>query len=233
MLIPTWNDEYLIFNDSIVQESEGSPRFATRRIQAGESEVRRQFRARARWALDLSGLQLSGEQYEELLAFQLAVKGMLNPFLVRNVRNCLLENEAGDGALIGVGDGATTEFQLQKTYSVQGRSTVQTVSFPNWNYPPLFDLSCNVYDVLPSLRVAVAGADGSNEIDVTPFLQSVGRNTGLVRLGAPPTRGQLVRAYGGFYTRMIANQDDIPVSPKGAYFMVKKGTSFEEPVRGA
>jgi hypothetical protein len=220
-----WHPDYLIFNDSIIQSSEGSPRWATLRMANETAEARRSLRGQPVWVLDLSSLQLSGEQYEELLAFQYQVKGMLNPFLVRNVRNCRLENEAGDAAFLGVGDGSNTVFQLQKTRPIQGRADIETIRFPNWNYPPLETISGQEWEPMPELQIFVNGVAVSG--------WSVDRSTGLVAFSAPPAAGATISATGGFFTLMVANQDDIPAKPVGPIFQIARGVTFSEPVGGA
>lgn len=220
----SWHPDYLLFNDSIVQESAGSPRWATLRMNDETSEVRQPFRARPLWSLDLSGLLLTPRRYEELVAFQWEVKGMLRPFLIRNARNCLLEGTTNTPAFLGVGDGQTTTFQLRRVRQVQGRTNFETVRFPNYNYPPLESFNCGVWNVLPPLAVRVNG--------VLAIMLDVNRSTGMVRLDAAPPPGTIVTATGGFYTLMVANVDEIPVKPKANLFEITAGVSFSEPAGG-
>lgn len=226
-----WNDMYLIFNDSIIQESSGSPRWSTIRLADEVSEVRKPFRSIPLWTIDLSGLLMTPHQYEELLAFQYQIEGMLNPFLIRNVRNCLFENFRGEGQLLGEGTAdETTTFQLIKTRPIQGRTSTEIIRYPNWEYPDLLDINDNVWAILPELQL-YAGGTPTVKGDLIPTLDMVvDRNTGLVTV--PVEEGVPVYAYGGFFTKVIANEDEIPVKPDRNMFRVSKGVTFSQPVGG-
>lgn len=233
MAFPSWHPDFLIFNDSIIGESFGSPRFATVRLQNETGEARRGFRDVPLWSLDLSGLLLSAHQYDELLAFQWEVEGMLNPFLVRNARNCVFEDARGYPSLLGMGNGAQTQFQLQKTRGTQGRSSREIIRYPNWNYPPLEDLNGHDWTFLPPLRMFVGGlGDGISRGTEVTNTMTVDRSLGTVLLTNAPASGQRIEAYGGFYSLMTSNVDEIPVKLEAGVFKVQQGISFSEPAGG-
>lgn len=228
-----WNDMYLIFNDSTIQESSGSPRWSTVRIVNEIAEVRKPFRSQPLWTIDLSNLQLTPAQYEELLAFQWQIEGMLNPFLIRNVRNCRFESFDGRGQLLGMGDGIQSTFQLKKTRPIQGRTSSEIIRYPNWDYPPLRDWNGNVWAVSPEVQLYVGGdGTGQNKGDMVPrAAMTVDRNTGFVTIPTPDEDAP-IWAYGGFFTLVVANEDEIPVKPVRNLFRVDKGVTFSEPIGG-
>lgn len=236
----TWNDNYLIFNDSIIEESNGSPRWSSIRMASENDEVRRKFRSRPLWNLDIGNLWLTAPQYEELLAFQWLIEGMVNPFLVRNVRNCLFQDAKGRPALIGVSDGesdpgssGTSVYRLQKTRPLQNRITVEYIQFPNIDYPALLDMNGREWAILPKLEIWTGGdGSGINRGTLVPYANlEVDRNNGLVQIPTPPT-GNRIEAYGGFYTLMVCNEDEIPVKPDGGGFKIERGVTFSEPTGG-
>ena len=221
----SWHPQYLIFNDSIIQESVGSPRWNTVRLQDDNAEVRQSRGDVPRWQLDISGLWLGCEQYEELLAFQWEVKGMLNPFLCRNARNDTLEKLDGTPALLGLGNGVRTQFQLKKTRGVQGRQSEEIIRYPNHDYPPLLDMNGQPWDVMEPLRILLNGVQQTNG-------WTVDRSTGVVTFTTPPANGVAVTATGGFFILVVANQNTIPVKLEGGVYRVSGGVSFNEPVGG-
>ena len=222
-----WHEHFLLFNDSIIGESKGDRRWLTLRNADRNSESRRPVASTPRWMLELSNLQLSLEQHEELLAFTDENEGMLKAFLGRNIRQCLFENASGAPQLLGVGDGAKKTFQLIKTRPIQGRiGTNLVVRFPNFRYPALEDIADNEWDALPELRIYLNGVLQMGGFDVD-------RTTGRVTFDVAPAIGVQVHVTGGFYILLVANQDGIPTTPDGGYFNVSDGVSFAEPVGGA
>lgn len=221
---PSWHPDFLIFNDSMIGQSKGDARWLTLRTADRTSETRKPLASVPRWTLDLSDLQLSAEQHEELLAFGYEVQGMLNPFLIRNIRNCTLEDVAGNASVIGVGNGSQQTFQLSKARPIQGRAGYrEIVRFPNVAYPYLHNVSGDVWDELPELAIWVNDSYTAN--------YDVNRTTGAVTFNPPS--GAIVSATGGHYTLMIANQDGIPTTPDAGCYIISEGISFAEPVGGA
>jgi hypothetical protein len=218
----TWNNTYPIFNDSIIQESVGSLQFSTKRFVARKSESRSRSAFKDYWILDLSNLLLSPEQYEEILAFNMASVGALKEILVRNARWCLLESYDLIPALIDPIEGDASKFQLAKTVEYQGREFSYDVHFPNYNYPPLIDLNKEDWTPLPELQIWVGGVER-----LTGW--TVDRNSGIVTFTSNiPAQ---IEATGGFYTKMIA-PDAIPVTLDGPMFRVSGSVNFIEPFEG-
>jgi len=221
-----WNPNFLIFNDSIIQESEGEARFLTRRAGDVGGELRRQLRSRPLWLLSLANLQLSPTQHEELLAFGWEVQGMTNPFLCRNTRSCTLENVDGTKSLLGIGDGVTRSFQLTKRRGIQNRAgQVEVIRFPNFRYPALQDFNCHDWEVLPELDVWKNGVQMFDGFDVS-------RETGLVTPDILPIVGEVWEATGGYYNLLVANQDSIPTKLDGTYFKITSNVTFAQPEGG-
>lgn len=220
----TWNDKYPIFNDSIIQESSGTLQFSTRRFIARKSESRLRTAMKEYWILDISGLLLSPEQYEEILALSMSSAGMLREILVRNMRFCTLESADDTPSLLGTGNSSRKVFQLTKTLTNQGRSHTFAIRHPNHNYPPLKDLNRKVWEPMKELQI---WADG--EEMTTGW--SVDRNTGRVTFSSAPAAGVILEATGGFYSRMLA-PDSIPVKPEGCNFRVDGTVQFIEPFEG-
>jgi uncharacterized protein (TIGR02217 family) len=221
----SWNDTYLIFNDSIIQETAGDPRYLTLRRATGTGEARKPRRSLPKWTIDLSNLLLSPDQHEELLGFQFQIMGMLNPFLVRNVRACLFETADGTAQAIGVGDGVKTQFQLIREYAIQDRTFTTVVKYPNWNYPALKNLNNVDWEVLPELQVLLDGV-----VQTTGF--TVDRNTGGIIFDEAPADGITVAALGGYYTLMISNTEGIQTTPEGGLYRVNGNVTFSEPEGG-
>lgn len=74
----------------------------------------------AEWTINVKSLQNSDgriSDFEALYAFFLNMKGRANGF-----RFWAPADNSATGQSIGTGDGATTQFQLQKTYSIYGNS---------------------------------------------------------------------------------------------------------------
>jgi hypothetical protein len=226
------NPKFLIFNDSCISESSGSPRWANVRLANEISEVRRKFRSKPLWKLDLSGILLSPERYDELLAFQWVNEGMANEFLVRNARQCLFENFAGKGSFLGRTGGDSTIFQLRKERYIQGRTRYEEIHYPKWFYPPLLDSWGREWLVLPDVEIW-AGGNGTPDnkgICISkryPF--ELDRDSGLfdvAGLGLPDNLP--LYAFGGYFTRMVCTDDEIPVKLDGTMFRVANGVSFSE-----
>lgn len=222
-----WNLHFIIFNDSIIQESSGDPRWLTRRSGDAGGELRKAYRSTPLWTLELSNLQLSAAQHEELLALQYEIQGMKNAFLCRNIRSDKLESEDGTPALLGVGNGIQNDFQLVKRRSIQDRDgQVEIIRFPNFRYPPLKDFNCQDWTPLDELRIYVDG-----EIVNDGF--SVNRETGLVSFDVAPATGAVIEVTGGYYLLLVANVDGIPTKPDGPLFVVTGSVTFAQPEGGA
>ena len=228
------NPDFLVFNDSIIGESSGSPRWSNVRIANENSEVRRKFRSRPLWQLDLSNLLLSEKQYEELLAFQWVNEGMAKEFLCRNARQYLFEDSNGNPSLIGTVSGdPNQEFQLRKERKIQSRTTYETIRYPKWYYKPLLDINGRPWLVMPDTEIWVGG-DGTvsnkGQLVSGSSLFEMDRNSGKFALGQEFPNGRNVYAYGGYFTLMICTEDDIPVKLKGSQFQISNGVKFTEPI---
>lgn len=221
-----WNPHFIIFNDSIIQESSGAPLWLTRRSGDAGGELRKGYRSAPLWTLELSNLQLSALQHEEMLAIQNEIEGMKNPFLCRNVRCDRLENNDGEPAYLGVGDGFETQFQLFRTNPIQGRAgKIEIVRFPNFRYPALKDFNCQDWQPLPELQIYVGGEIVNSGYDVN-------RETGLVTFDTPPANNAVIEATGGYYLLLVANVEGIPTKPDGPVFVVTGSVTFAQPEGG-
>ncbi|RYG65303.1 hypothetical protein EON80_17590 [bacterium] len=222
-----WHPNFLIFNDSIVQESAGDARFRTLRRADNGGESRKGLRTVPLWTLELSNLQLSPEQYEEMVAFGWENQGMKKPFLIRNMRNCLFEHADGSPQLIGVGNGVQTQFQLIRTRPIQGRDgQTEIIYFPNFRYPDLYDWNGDEWEVLPELNIF------RNSVQVLSGFD-VNRTTGLITFDDAPAAGVQITVTGGFYILMVSNVDGtLPATAEGGVFMVANGVTFQEPEGG-
>jgi hypothetical protein len=229
-----YNPLFQIFNDSSIGESAGSPRWSTVRMGTEISEVRRAFRSRPQWILNLSNVTLSPEQYEELLAFQFINEGMLHDFLCRNSRQCMFETFGGKPSLQGfTGDNEDNIFQLRKERKNQGRTRYESIRYPNWKYPRMLDMNGRPWTVLPEIQIYVGG-DGTGRLGHRGTLVSemkgfdVEINGGQIQLPPSIPDGLRVDAYGGYLMRMVCNQDEIPVKLVSGIFKIDNGVTFSE-----
>lgn len=229
--MPSWNDQYLIFNDSIVQESVARREYLGKRLTSRASEARRQFTTRRYWTVDLSGLQLSEAQLEEIRALE-AVNQFTEPVLLRLSSYCTLENAAHQAAPLGMGNGTLQTFPLLKSSSIQGRpARLDRIYWPNYDYPALTDLNGQTWQPLPPLRIW-QGAPPTVNLQTMQWTGTeitsactIDRDFGRVTTSAI---GQLW-ATGGFYWRMVLPAG-VPITPMGAgLFVVKEGVQMVEP----
>lgn len=114
----------------------------------------------------------------EVVAFARAREGAFHGFRFKDwsdftTRTDGISAPTNADADLGVGDGATTEFQLVKTYSSGGTTKTRRIEKP----------------VSGSVVVSVAGVAQTEGVDFT-----VNTTTGLVTFAVAPTVGQTVRA---------------------------------------
>lgn len=178
----------VVFPEAISYGSTGGPGFNTAILETDSGREERVQRWSApRWRFDVSkGLQ----KYEDLslvLAFFQARGGAANSFNYKNPIDYTSSptdpSFRGPGAgvrdqLIGTGDGATTTFQLGKTY----------LSGPASQFKPV------VKPITGSVRVWVDGTEKTVDVDFT-----VDTTTGIVTFGSAPGVGLDVEASFEYY----------------------------------
>lgn len=147
-----------------------------------EYRVARQSRARRRYRF--SKALLPAADWSELLAFWQARRGHLHSFRFKDWADY---STATDGqsaptnldVILGTGDGATTQFQLLKTYDASGLNPyTEAITLPTTG----------------SVVVSVAGSGTSSF--------TVSTTTGIITLASAPTVGQIVRA-GCYFDRNV------------------------------
>jgi hypothetical protein len=219
----TWNIGGLkVFNDSTITQSSTKREYARKRLVARSSEARRQLTVRRYFSVSLAGLIITGEQLDEIRAFEAATANT-SPFLVRLSTFHLFENHNGAPAFLGVGNGSEQTFQLTKTTSYQGDTYTDIIHYPNDNYPAMRDLNHDDWTALPPVRI-YRGNPNSGGIDITS-------DCVIDRLTGEVTTAQNGALYvkGGFYWKMIC-PTPISVTPiKGGYFEIDSGVQFVEP----
>jgi uncharacterized protein (TIGR02217 family) len=125
------------------------------------------------------------EEAVELVAFFEARRGRLTGFRFQDFADYAAANQP-----IGTGDGATTVFQLSKTYGDAADSYVRPIRKP----------------VAGTVSVAVAGIAAPFSVDTT---------TGLVTLATAPAAGQAVTSSFQFDTPVRFDADRIEMTLEG------------------
>src|SRR5690349_9629756 len=190
----SWNEDYLIINDSIFEGTTGSARFYVTRMVEPGMDVRKNYTSTPYWIINLSNLVLSDQQYEELQATHFGAEGLTYPVLCKNIRNYTFENADGDAQVVGTGTGVEEEFQLIKTWAVQGRTTrTEIIRYPWFDYPGFDDVNGNDYFSMAPLTVYVGG------VLLTSDHWTVDRSTGILTL----TQTGAITVKGGFLTKFL------------------------------
>lgn len=213
---------YPIFNESWIERSTGGLEFLTDIEETRGKEYRNAVRSQPRAVIDLQGLQVFEEQWQEILAFQAAVRGMWSPFLIRDVRNHTLDDE-----LIATGDGSETEFQVQITRTYQGIDHSTPIKWLDEDYPALVDSAGNTWRNTEHIVVKVNGVTKTRTTDYV-----VDRETGIIEFMSAPASGHPIRVTGNFYTLVRCNTDIINGSFLGGGVVEITDCSFIEPVGG-
>ena len=216
----SWSSNFVIINPSIVSTSTGGRDFGVRRL-AGASksaEARRRLTSKQYRYIDLTGILLSPSQHEELTAVADAAEGSLLPILCFDSRHCLIEDADGTPALIGTGDGTAKVFQLRRQTGIQGRAGyLETIRYPNYNYPDFLNTGGNPSDTYPELQIWCNGVPVSS-------LWSVDRESGLVST----TLVGDVAATGAFLTRFIM-PNSYQTTLEGPLYRISDNVRLEEP----
>lgn len=220
-----WNGPggLIVFNDSILTSTQAIRRKRGVRLTANNAEARRTLSANAYWSVDASGQLLSHEQLHAIRALELHL-GFMAPVLLRLSSYDRLETEHNDGTItpapLGIGDGTTRTFQLQKEFSVQDDENIlDPIHYPWHDYPPLQDLNGHDWEPLPPLKIFEDG------VDVTSSA-TIDRLTGQVTIDT--TDEAVYTATGGFMWRMLMPQ--FRVSLRAGIYVVSDGVTFEEPL---
>ena len=216
-----------VFNDSTITQSSTKREYQRRRLVARASEARRQLSVRRYFSVSLGGLLISGEQLDEIRAFEAATRQGMENFLVRLSTFHLLEDYDHRPAFLGVGNGTEQTFQVTKKTSYQGDEYSDVIRFLNWNYPEMRDLCEQEWFPMPETQVwrglPVWNGEFWQGLEITDDC-AIDRLTGQI------TGTQTGNLYvtGGFYWEMIC-PTGISVSPKGPYFEISEGVQFIEP----
>lgn len=174
---------------------EGGPEFKTDIVQmANKAEKRGAKWSQSRFFASLPFVNISPELYGYILDMFEDRMGMWGCFLYRNPLRHTVE-----GAEFGVGDGATTEFQLAATTEVGGRSRRQNVYAI---YEPDPDWSG---DALPSdVTIYVNGAPTT--------AVTIDHDRGKVVFDSAPANGAVLTWDGSFSHWVRFNNDRLPFS---------------------
>lgn len=168
-----------------------------RLASGGEARNARWSGARRRW--DVGGVALRSVDAAALSNFFEARGGRLRGFRFRDVldwKSCGLNDVvAATDQEIGVGDGATTDFQLVKTYENGGVSWSRSITKP----------------VESSVVVALDG------VEVSAF--SVDLATGVVTMDVAPANGVVVKAGFAFDAAVRFDVERLELSAEGADLM--------------
>lgn len=138
----------------------------------------------ADWTITVKSLQNSDgriSDFETLYAFFLNMKGKANGF-----RFWAPADNTGTGEFIATGDGATTVFQLQKTYSISGASFAIPVTKPITS--AIVDYQGNSLSGRPDYSAPVIYVNG------TPTSVTLDYTTGKITFGAAPAVGATITA---------------------------------------
>lgn len=161
---------------------QGGPNFKTLIVSMASGRERRNAEwAQARHSYSMPFLNISKEQYRNIKQMHYVCRGQVNNFLFKDE----LDFEAQD-AFFGLGDGATTEFQLGKI------STIDGVSYDR-----------EIYYILPGATVTVSGAPATVTID---------NDRGLVVFSGAPANDAVLEWSGEFRLWVRFNQDSLPFS---------------------
>lgn len=173
----SWGN-YLIFPFQIIETLGAGKAWHTDHIMSIGAEVHNSRWDDSRWHFQLGGAKVLSSEVDTWDAFVEAVRGAYTPFLFRaNSRRFEINNE-----LIGTGNGSNKEFQLKKTRTIQGRSSVETIKFPWHDYPDI-TLTTGVKALKTALvQVSVAGVAKTHGTDYT-----VNRETGVVTFATAPS----------------------------------------------
>ncbi|SFN60784.1 TIGR02217 family protein [Cohaesibacter marisflavi] len=184
----------IVFPVKIGLGATGGPQRKTQVVQSGSGkEERNQQWANSRRSWDVGTGIRDIYEAEQVLSFFEDVRGRLSGFLFCDpfdLRSCaILGNPSATDQAIGTGDGATTAFQLTKTYG-SANPYMRKISKPKQD----------------SVLVAVDGV----ALDAADF--SVDHTTGLVTLADPPAVDAAVTAGFEFYVPVRFDTDDLSIA---------------------
>lgn len=189
----------VVFPEGVSYGSSGGPAFATAVFETESgAEERVARRSRPRYEYNAAMGVKTPAQFAEVEAFFLARKGRANSFKYKDWRDYHSNPASGghDAAAgvkdqtIGVGDGARTVFQLQKTYTSGPTSYVRSVSRPKSG----------------TVRVWV----GATELTIGSGF-TVDYQTGAVTLASAPADGAIVYASFEFWVHVRFDDDRLNV----------------------
>lgn len=217
----SWHNTYPVFPPIATRVGVGRE-FKTDIEETVGDEYRTEIWEDGRWRFNLSNLKLSRSQMDEWIAFTSVLKGAAGLCLYRP-KSTMFELSA---ETIGTGDGAETDFQLQKARSYQGfAGETEIVKFPWHDYPPLTYAGGAV--ALPTEYVRVF-LDGTEKTLTTHF--TVNRNTGVITFLSAPGNGVVVTATCKYMVLCRFEGDYNPIeSESGISFEIASGVNLIEP----
>lgn len=199
------------FPRSLKFHSLGGPRFSTQVNQGfGGAEQRNQNWAasRGKWSVSLqtpSDRNIARQQYvDAVVGFFRVAAGKANAFRFWDAKDHSLI-----GQVIGIGDGATTVFQLKKTYLCGGQSFVYNVTKPVWSNAVTY-----LGGPLPnSIQIAVNGA-----VQAYGSVWTLDPTTGLVTFGTAPVANAVITTpEGDFHFPVRFDTDELPMEVEESY----------------
>ncbi|WP_439816229.1 DUF2460 domain-containing protein [Zavarzinia sp. CC-PAN008] len=183
----------IVFPGAIAQGSSGGPSYSTTVVTLASGHEQRNINwAQARHRYNVARGITTAQRLEQVVAHFHAVQGRALGFLYPDP----LDHGSGPGGIeptpldqaIGTGDGATTAFQLRKTYARGGAERSRTITRP----------------VPGSVRCAVNGTEtAAFTVDTT---------TGIVSFASAPGAGLLVQAGFRFLVPVRFDTDHLETS---------------------
>jgi uncharacterized protein (TIGR02217 family) len=187
------------FPTTISLKASGGPTLNTSvntSLAGAEQRNRNWALARSKWQVSLltpSGI-LAQTFVDLLQAFFLVVGGRADGFRLKDHKDFQFSNEQ-----IGVGTGSLTTFQLQKTYTIGGRTYTRTIA------KPIMGTVSNYKGV--ALPNTVTLTDNGTPIAGGSF--SVNATTGIATIPTPPLAGHIIRASGQFHFPVRFDSDEL------------------------
>lgn len=181
------------FPDSISKGSRGGPQYKSIIIKSDSGYEQRNIC----WEMPLHRYDISFgidslSDLEKVLEFFHAARGKAYGFRFKDwadYKSCsVLSDISGEDQLIGIGDGATTSFQLVKRYKVGTVELIRTIKKP----------------VEGSVVVTIDG------VEISTDQYSVDYTTGIITFSSPPTNNAVIKAGFEFDVPVRFDTDYLP-----------------------
>lgn len=189
----------VLFPTTISYKASGGPTLNTSvntSLAGAEQRNRNWALARSKWQVSLlTPAGMVAQTFVDLLqAFFLNVGAKADGFRLKDHKDFQFTNEQ-----IGVGNGTQTVFQLQKTYTIGGRTYTRTIAKP---------VMATISDYKgAALANTVTVTDNGTPLAGGAF--SVDATTGLVTITIPPASGHVIRASGQFHFPVRFDSDEL------------------------